>query len=294
MEIINAIIQGIVQGLTEFLPVSSSGHLAISQHILGVDLEATGFTDVMLHLGTLLAVFIFYHKLILRLIIEFFSMIKDVFTGKFRWREMGHDRSMVVMTIIGLIPLFMLFVPIGNGENIKDIVDRMNGNLFTVGSCLLLTSVLLWLAIRHEKRTQSAKKTAKMNNVRTTYTIGDALRIGVTQFFATMPGLSRSGSTLSVGILGGLDRQKALDYSFILGIPAILAAAAVQTKDVLEEGISVNYIAVAAGTLAAAVVGFFAIKFLKWIVKSDKLSIFAWYTLIAGLATIIYQLTIYN
>lgn len=121
MSIFDAIIQGIVQGLTEFLPVSSSGHLAISQHILGVD-EGNLFFNVMLHLGTLLAVIAVYYKLIGKLIIAFFTLIRDIVTGKYRWSKMTEEQNLVVMLIIGLIPLFLLFIPLpfGNGLTAKD------------------------------------------------------------------------------------------------------------------------------------------------------------------------------
>ena len=122
MSILDAIIQGVVQGLTEFLPVSSSGHLAITQHILGAGTgESNLFFNVMLHVGTLVAVVAFYHKLVWDLIKEFILMIKDIFTGKFKWSKMNYNRNLVVMLIIGLIPLFLLFLPIpGTDMKLKD------------------------------------------------------------------------------------------------------------------------------------------------------------------------------
>ena len=112
MTIIDAIIQGVVQGLTEFLPVSSSGHLAITQHITGVAGESNLFFNVMLHVGTLVAVAAFYHKLFWSLIKEFFRMLRDIFTGKFKWREMNYERNLIVMLIIALLPLFIMFLPV--------------------------------------------------------------------------------------------------------------------------------------------------------------------------------------
>src|SRR5574344_1602534 len=140
MNIFQAIIQGIVQGLTEFLPVSSSGHLAITQHIMGVT-ENNLFFNVMLHIGTLVAVIAFYHKLIWRLIKEFIAMVKDVFTGKFKWREMNDDRNLIMMLIIGLLPLFLLFMPIGGGLHIKDLADMFTESKYfiIVGISLLVT-----------------------------------------------------------------------------------------------------------------------------------------------------------
>ena len=153
MTIFEAIIQGVVQGLTEFLPVSSSGHLTITQHILGINLEGNNlFFNVMLHIGTLVAVVVFYHKLIWRLIKAFFAIIGNIFTGKFRWKELSDDQRMVIMVIIGLLPLFLLFLPVpGTGMKLKDVVEGITDserNFIVVGICLLITSVLLFIGNR--------------------------------------------------------------------------------------------------------------------------------------------------
>ena len=122
-KIIQDVILGAVQGVTEFLPVSSSGHLNIAKHLMGVD-DGGVFLDVMLHIGTLAAVLIFYRKLIIRLIKAFGLLIKDVFTGKFKWSKMDGDRNLIIMLIIGLIPLFLLFAPIpGTDMKVKDLAD---------------------------------------------------------------------------------------------------------------------------------------------------------------------------
>jgi len=160
MTIIEAIIQGIVQGLTEFLPVSSSGHLAITQHILGAGEEADLFFDVMLHVGTLVAVVAFYHKLIWSLVKEFFSLVKDVFTGKFKWSTMNYERNLIMMLVIGLVPLFLLFAPIpGTDMNLKDLADVTSGFpvLILTAISLLLTSILLTIGIVCNRRANSDK-----------------------------------------------------------------------------------------------------------------------------------------
>ena len=146
MTILDAIIQGIVQGLTEFLPVSSSGHLAITQHITGVAGEGNLFFNVMLHVGTLVAVVAFYHKLIWSLIKEFFRMLRDIFTGKFKWREMNYERNLIVMLIIALLPLFIMFIPVpGTDMKVKDLAELFSGAqiLLVTAFSLLLTSILL-------------------------------------------------------------------------------------------------------------------------------------------------------
>ena len=122
-EIFDAIIQGIIQGATEFLPVSSSGHLSLTQHFLGIE-EPGMLFDVLLHMGTLVAVCFVYYKLLFRLIKSFFGMVKKIFTGKFRWSQMDADENLVMMLIIGLVPLFLMFFPVpGTGKSVKDFAD---------------------------------------------------------------------------------------------------------------------------------------------------------------------------
>ena len=250
MSILDAIIQGVVQGLTEFLPVSSSGHLAITQHILGAGTgESNLFFNVMLHVGTLVAVVAFYHKLVWDLIKEFFLMLKDIFTGKFKWSKMNYNRNLVVMLIIGLIPLFLLFLPIpGTDMKLKDLADQLSASpvLIVTACSLILTSVLLTIGIICNRKSVASthKHLATKSNAKATrdnFNVVDAILVGVTQVCAALlPGLSRSGSTLSVGEMRGISKQKALDYTFVLGIPSILAAALLEGVDAIKspEGLS--------------------------------------------------------
>ena len=295
MMIIEAIIQGVVQGLTEFLPVSSSGHLTITQHILGIDMEGSNlFFNVMLHIGTLVAVIAFYHKLIWRLIKAFFSMIGDIFTGKFKWKELSDDKRMVIMVIIGLVPLFLLFLPVpGTGMKLKDFVESFNTDKYfiVVGICLLLTSLLLFIGNRCSRSAVPLKHAKNGGEAgRTSMNVLDAIVIGITQCFATLPGLSRSGSTLSAGQMRGLNKQTALDYTFILGTPAIVAAALLEGKDALEAGtaqLTDNILPIIIGMVVSAVVGYLAIALFKWLLKTDKMIIFIIYTAIVGIAVIV-------
>ena len=299
MSILDAIIQGIVQGLTEFLPVSSSGHLAITQHILGTSGDGNLFFNVMLHVGTLVAVIAFYYKLIWSLIKEFFSMIKDIFTGKFKWSQMNYERNLIMMLIIGLIPLFLLFIPIpGTDMKIKDLAEVLSASpiLLVTAISLLVTSALLTVGIicnrrnsaKGGKHLKGAGKTG--TNGRESYTILDAVCVGLMQVAAAVfPGLSRSGSTLAVGEMRGINKQKALDYTFILGVPSIVAAALLEGIDAVKspEGINVEIGVIIAGVIASAVVGYLAIVIFKWFLKSDKMSIFVIYTAIVGIAFIV-------
>lgn len=300
MSILDAIIQGVVQGLTEFLPVSSSGHLAITQHILGAGTgESNLFFNVMLHVGTLVAVVAFYHKLVWDLIKEFFLMLKDIFTGKFKWSKMNYNRNLVVMLIIGLIPLFLLFLPIpGTDMKLKDLADRLSAShvLIVTACSLILTSVLLTIGIICNRKSVASthKHLAAKSNAKATrdsFNVVDAILVGVTQVCAALlPGLSRSGSTLSVGEMRGISKQKALDYTFVLGIPSILAAALLEGVDAIKspEGLSnIEFIPLIIGMAVSAVVGYLAIVIFKWFLKSDKMEIFVIYTAIVGVAFIV-------
>lgn len=291
MTVLDAIIQGIIQGATEFLPVSSSGHLSISQHIFGIELPGILF-DVMLHLGTLVAVIFVYRKLVWRLIKEFISLCDDLIHRRFKWSEMNHDRRLLLMLVIGLLPLFLLFLPIpGTGMKIKDLSEQLASDkgIVVEGLSLLATSALLFLGIAANKRMKQEKTVVNREGKRVPargrkriHTL-DAVIIGVTQCLAAIfPGLSRSGSTLSAGLLRGINQQTALDYSFVLGIPSIAAAALVSLKDIGSAGPAIGAGPLIAGMITALVVGFLAIKLLKWIVTTNKLEIFAYYTLIVG------------
>ncbi|MBQ2972411.1 MAG: undecaprenyl-diphosphate phosphatase [Ruminococcus sp.] len=296
MSIFDAIIQGIVQGLTEFLPVSSSGHLAITQHIMGVT-ENNLFFNVMLHIGTLVAVVAFYYKLIWRLIKEFFVLVKDIFTGKFTFKNMNNDRTMIFMLIVGLLPLFLLFLPIpGTGMNIKDFAEVISGGeeyFIIVGFSLLFTSALLILGnIFNNRLIEKAKNDGTLSENgagKQKLSVVDALVVGLVQCCAAvLPGLSRSGSTLAAGQMRGVNRQTAFDFTFIMAIPSILAAAVLELSDALSspEGIGISLWVVIAGMIAAAIVGYLSIVLFKWLLKTNKMYVFIIYTAIVGLAVI--------
>lgn len=297
MNILDAVFQGLVQGLTEFLPVSSSGHLVLSQHVLGIQ-EHNLLFDVMLHIGTLFSVVAFYHKKILKLIKAFFKLIKDIATRQFKISKLREDENMVVMLIIGLFPLFLLFLPIFPGaKNVKDIAeDLSSGNyIILTGMALLITSFLLYRGIKISRNNIKINSKRSSNellkgNKKNCISIYDALFIGLSQFFAAVfPGLSRSGSTLSTGLMRGLSRQTSLEYSFILGIPAVVAAALLEVKEAVETDAfqDVNILALLIGMVVSAIVGFIAIKLLKWLLETNKMKGFVIYTFILGIITVV-------
>lgn len=297
MNIFEAIVLGAVQGLTEFLPVSSSGHLAIFQHFFGLN-DNNLFFNVMLHVGTLTAVCAVYWRLFLRLIKSFFMILKKIFTGKFKWSEMDADENLVMMLIIGLLPLFLLFLPIGGGMKIKDLADKWNsdGYLIITSISLLVTSLLLVIGINANRKTTILYKShgklradgagrRKLNPV-------DAVFIGLFQAVAAIfPGISRSGSTLTAGELRKINKQRALDYSFVLGTPAIIAAALLEGKDALfpadGSAVSIEFFPTLIGIITSAIVGFLAIRLFKWLLSTNRMYYFVLYTAGAGIICLV-------
>lgn len=269
MSYLSAVIQGLIQGVTEFLPVSSSGHLSLYQYFTGTSSEGSLLFSVMLHFGTLLAVLIAFRETVWQLVIEFFSIFADLFTGKlFRGYPSPH-RRMLYYLMLSCVPL--LAVPF-----VQDAIEGFStdNSIIAEGCFFLVTALLLTMADRCFKGIKTARS----------MTTGDSVAVGVAQLFATLPGISRSGSTVSVGLLMGLDRSFAVTYSFILGMPAILAAGLLDLKDVVEMGeLGIPLGPALVGMAVAAVSGLLSIRLVRMLVKTDRFGIFAWYTLILGL-----------
>lgn len=271
MNILSAILQAIIQGLTEFLPVSSSGHLSIYQHFTGNSGEGALMFSAILHLGTLVAVFACFWQQIFALIVEFFAMIKDIFTGKFSFKNMEPARRVIFMFIISTAVLIPFYI-------FKDFFESFSedASIFAEGICFLYTAAILFMADRTEKGTKEI----------TDVKVKDAATIGFFQAIALLPGVSRSGSTISAGIFSGLKREEAVSYSFILGIPAILGGCLVEVKDGLSSEVSAGVLNCIVGFVVAAVVGLLAIKLVQWLMKSDKFKIFYIYTFILGIVVL--------
>lgn len=272
MTILDGLFQGIIQGATEFLPISSDGHLTLYQHLTGNSGEGALFFNLMLHLGTLAAVFIAYHKDIWELIVTFFEMVRDIFTGKFSFKTKDENRRMIFMLFLACVPL-LAFLPV------KDWVTKIteDSDIVVEGLCFLWTAALLFLASKCVK----GKKTAKEMRVR------DALIVGVFQGTAIMPGISRSGSTISSSLLLGFSKEYCVKFSFILGIPAILGASLLETKDAIESGIVIEWAPVLIGMLTAAVVGYLCIRLIQYLVASDRFILFSYYTAALGAVVLV-------
>lgn len=279
MTVWEAIIQAVVQGLTEFLPVSSSGHLSLVQHFFGLNGEGSVTFSVVLHLGTLVAVFAAFWGKIRALILEFFSMVRDIFTGKFKAGEMNGKRRMIVMIIVSILPLFAFYIG-------KDFFTGLaeDADILVEGAAFLYTSGLLFLSAAASRKAEHSVQKQEEET-----TVADALTVGVFQGIALIPGVSRSGSTICGGLLRNFSREYAVEYSFILGIPVILAGAAVELKDAVTApgGIALEWLPLLVGFAVSAVVGFGAIRLIQWLMKTNRFKIFAWYTLALGLVVII-------
>ncbi len=254
MTILQALFLGALQGLTEFLPVSSSGHLVIFQHIFGISEGALAF-DVLLHLGTLIAVFVAFWDDILAIIKQPFSRL-------------------TYLIIVGCIPAGLM------GYFLQPLFEQAFESLLVVGIGLLITGLVLKVSEIAADNSLSMKEIEE-----TTY--WNVLFIGVLQGIAIIPGISRSGSTIAGGLLAGLDRTFAARYSFLVAVPVILGAAVVQLKDISASGVTGAILPMIVGPLTAAVSGFIAIKIVMRLVHNGRLSVFSYYCWTVGGLTIL-------
>ena len=271
MSLFDTISQAIIQGLTEFLPVSSSGHLSLWQHFTGNSGEGALFFSAVLHLGTLVAVFVAFRKRIIAMIKELGVLIKDIFTGKFKWSEMNTNRRMIVMIFISCMCL-LPFAPFL--DFFEDIAQ--DSSILAEGICFIYTAAILYMSDRCTK----GKKTGDDIKVK------DSVTVGFMQGVAMLPGVSRSGSTISSGLFCGFTRETAVEYSFILGMPVILLGCITEVKDAVKSETAIDWGSCALGFVVAALVGLAAIKMVSWLVKSDRFKWFAYYTLLLGMAVI--------
>ncbi len=276
MTLLSAIFLGIVQGLAEFLPISSSGHLAVFQAFLGLKDEATGdlFMEVLLHLGTLAAVFVAYWGEIKALILEFFTMVgvRKLPRGQ---KPDRLSRRMIFFLILGTLPLFLILP-------IKDKVESLYNNTFFIGAAFLITGTMLFLSDRMNRGGKDLR----------TATILDVLIVGIGQAIAVVPGVSRSGTTISCGMARGFEREFAVKFAFLLSIPAVLGANILTFIDVISEG-GIDWSLIPmylAGMVAAAVSGWLAIRLLKFITQKGSFGAFCYYCWGAGLVTLILSL----
>ena len=300
MSLLEAIFMGIIQGLTEFLPVSSSGHLALFKILFGVETETGMLFDVLLHFGTLLAICAVFYKDIAKLVVEGIAILKNgsinlaiflrnVFLrlkNVFRKDKLSDEemdlgayhrvinssyRKFVMLILVSTIPTGIIGI-IG-----KDVVEMASEILIVPGICLVITAILLLVADTVKDGEKGPKDVSYSN----------AFIIGIVQGIATLPGISRSGSTITACLLSGLNRSFAVKYSFIMSIPAILGAMILELLDFAAFDLSaVEIVYYVIGTIIAGLVGYICIKTMLVVVRKKKFKGFAIYCLLIGIISI--------
>lgn len=262
MTAFQALILGLVQGLTEFLPVSSSGHLAIGRELLGVGPSEDLVFEVAVHTATVLATVLVFRK-------QIWGLLRDLF--KFRYND-GTDY--ILKICVSMIPVFIV------GVFFKDQVEGLFSSLVVVGVALLVTALLLLLS----DHVNPAKPSVARGGV----SWGQALIVGLSQAFACIPGLSRSGTTLSTGLLCGMDRGSVTQFSFLMVLVPILGEAFLDVVGGQMAASSVGAVPLLVGFLAAFVSGLFACKVMIALVRRARLSWFALYCALVGIAVILF------
>ncbi len=275
MGYIEAIVLGLVQGLSEFLPISSSGHLALLQSLFEINEDKVIFFAVLLHIGTLVSIFVVYHKDIYALIKELFLLFKDIFTGKGLRIEERPIRKLGIMIIVSSIPTAIM------GLLFSDYIDKIFGSLTVIAICWIITGFILLFS---EKFKNNKKEIEGMK-------YRNAIFIGICQGLAIMPGISRSGSTIVGSLVTGLKREFAVEFAFLISIPAILGSAILEFPKAIKAGIEPSTIGpMIVGFLVAAISGYFAITTMIKIVSKHKMRYFSYYVWIIGLGTFIYSI----
>lgn len=270
MSVLIAAILGLIQGITEFLPISSSGHLAVMQNLFGME-EVDLFFDVLLHFATLVSICVFYSRDIAEMIKEVFGFFSDIRHPKPDEGKPKPARRLVLMIIIATLPLFLILP-------VKDSIDKLSNNTYFIGAAFLITGLILFLS----DRMQNGRKNEK------NMTVWDAVKIGACQAVATLPGISRSGSTITAGMAVGLNRTFAVKFSFLLSLPAVFAATIASLVDALKDGVDAERIpAYLIGMAVAGITGYFAIKLVRMLSQKGKFGKFCYYCFAVGILTIV-------
>ena len=268
-----SILMGIIQGVAEFLPISSSGHLALFQTFFGMENmeEKYMFFTVLLHFGTLISVCMVYWRDIVDMIREFFLGIAALAGRKDTGVAPPPARRMVMLIIIATVPLFVMVF-------LQDAVNQLFSNSIMVSCALLATGFILFFSDRMARGHKTAKNA----------TVADALIVGCGQALAVIPGLSRSGTTISVGMMRGFDRACAVRFSFLMSLPAVLGANVLEIKDALASNFPIEELPMyLVGVAVSAVVGYFAIRLVKSLSDKGKFGKFAYYCWAVGLGSLV-------
>ncbi len=275
MTILYAALLGLVQGVAEFLPISSSGHLALLENILGgtglMELDGSAFFNILLHLATLVAVVIAYWPDIVDMFFEVGDMAGDLVHGRGLSARGKPTRKLIYMILLATVPLFVI-VPF------NDAIERLNEIPWFIGAALILTGTLLYISDRLPR----GRKTER------DMTCLDAVVIGVAQGLATMPGLSRSGTTIAAGMARGLRRSFAVRFSFLMSLVSVAGAVVLELMDAIREGINAAMLpSYAVGMIVAGVTGYMSIRLLQRIVRKGRFGGFAYYCWFVGVISIV-------
>ncbi len=288
MSLLEAILMGLIQGITEFLPVSSSGHLAIFQYIFKVNTDTGMLFEVMLHLGTLVAVCIVFWKDIRKLFMEGIRLLADACVnlktflvnrfrngnGTYRRIVTNAYRKFVLLILVTTIPTGIIGVVLNN------VVASASNSLLIPGICLVINAIVLLII----GSLPGGKKKVKKSSYK------DAAVIGVAQGIAVLPGISRSGSTISACLALGFDRNFAVKYSFIASLPAIVGANLLELRhfgDAMSGGDNILYYFI--GMIVAGVVGYICIRVMMYVVSNKKFSYFAYYCAVVGVISLVFH-----
>jgi len=275
MNLIQAILMGVVQGLSEFLPISSSAHLVFASNfykvLKGIEMAHSNeevFFDIMLHLGTLIAVLIFFRK-------DISDIVKALYVATKTKSLEDHNAKTGMYIILGTIITIALALPLNS------VAEKLVFAPVFVGILLVITGFLLLMSEDYSKK--QINKSAEINRI-------NSIRIAIAQGLAVLPGFSRSGWTIAAGLFSGLDRVTAARYSFLLSIPIILGASMVYplVKIDIHEALTYNWTAIIVGTLISGVVGYLCIKYFLKFVSKFSLGIFGYYCIIVGIVTSVF------
>jgi len=276
LNLVSAALFGIMQGIAEFLPISSSGHLAILHRFFDIGFDSSLTFDVMLHLGTLIAVILVYFKDLCALVPAGLSLVGKVFKRKWKLSDYTSDERLVLFLIIACLPLVA-------AAFLNDYVEILGSYTKVVGAILIFNGFVLFVSDRIGKGGKNVEKTTPLN----------ALLVGLCQMCAILPGLSRSGSTITGGLLQGFDREYAVKFSFLLSIPAIVGANIFVLPDMIDEIAAVPsesdiLLPALVGIVSAMLAGIAAMKLLMYISKHSNFRFFGFYCIAVGLLTVIF------
>lgn len=271
MDYLESFLLGLIQGLTEFLPISSSGHLALTSYLFNAEFNQGITFEVIVHFGTLCSIFIFFKKEIAELLGAAFTILKNPLALPARM-ESDYYTRLIVYILLSMIPALIV------GFTLKDQIEHIFDNPVLVSGMLITTGFILFF-------------TRSRGEGGTPLTMGKAFIIGLAQAFAILPGISRSGSTIAAGLYLNGTKTEIANFSFLMVIPVIAGATLLQIKDLLEVGIeNVPYIHLLIGFLASFISGYYALKFLIHLIRKRGIHLFAYYCWTIGAIGLIYFL----